>query len=127
MKYEITAMRLREAMEDKHMSAQELANATGIGKSSISHYYNGSHTIGNINAFKIAKVLDVSPMWLMEFDVEKNNKHELYFEISNPNGIDLGRATEELQMDALKFYYKYLQADKKTRKMIDMLLEEGDD
>lgn len=38
MKYPITAKRLREAMEAMNLTAQELADKSGVGKSSISHY-----------------------------------------------------------------------------------------
>ena len=70
MKYEKTAKRLMKALSDKNMRAQELANITGIGKSSISQYVNGSHAPSNISAGKMAKALEVSPLWLMGFDVE---------------------------------------------------------
>lgn len=115
MKYEETAKRLREALTDNNMTAQELCNKTGINKSSISGYVNGSHTIGNVKAYKIAEVLSVNPMWLMGFDV---SKHEAMATID---------PVESYNKEALAFYAKYLGADRKTRKMIDLLLEEGDD
>ena len=71
MKYEKTAKRLMKALSDNNMRAQELSNKTGIGKSSISHYINGSHAPSNISAGKMADVLGVSPLWLMGFDVEE--------------------------------------------------------
>ena len=70
MKYEKTAKRLIKALSDKNMRAQELANKTGISKSSISQYVNGSHAPSNISAGKMAAVLEVSPLWLMGFDLE---------------------------------------------------------
>lgn len=69
MKYEETARRIRLALNNKGMKAIELAERTGIGRSSISHYVNGSHEPSNVTAYKMANVLDVNPAWLMGFDV----------------------------------------------------------
>lgn len=71
MKYPETAKRLREALADKNVQQQDLADKTGVQKSSISQYVNGSHKPSNISAAKIGKVLNVNPLWLMGFDVEK--------------------------------------------------------
>lgn len=73
MKYPITALRLKEALNNKNMKAQELADKTGINKASISQYINGSHSPSNISAGKIAAVLDVSALWLMGFDVSSKD------------------------------------------------------
>ncbi|MCI8370914.1 MAG: helix-turn-helix transcriptional regulator [Lachnospiraceae bacterium] len=70
MKNEITAKRLRKALANKSMKAQELAELSGVNKSSISQYINGSHAPSNISSGKIGKVLEVNPLWLMGFDVE---------------------------------------------------------
>ena len=69
MKYPITAKRLTEAMAQKGIKAQELADRSGVSKSSISQYINGSHSPSNISAGKMAAVLEVNPVWLMGFDV----------------------------------------------------------
>lgn len=68
MKYELTAMRLREAMANKGMRQADLASATGISKGNISHYVNGNHVPDNVMAMKLAKVLDVQPDWIMGID-----------------------------------------------------------
>ena len=76
MKYEKTAKRLMKALSDNDMRAQDLANATGINKASISQYVNGSHAPSNISAGRMADVLDVSPLWLMGFDVQPTAEDE---------------------------------------------------
>ena len=68
MKYKLTAERLREAMNEKGMTQQELANQSGVTKSSISHYVNGKNVPDNFQAFKLSKVLGCSPTWLMGID-----------------------------------------------------------
>lgn len=71
MKNELTAKRLRLAMENAGISSQqELADKSGVNKASISQYINGSHVPSNVRAGAIGKILDVAPEWLMGFDVE---------------------------------------------------------
>lgn len=69
MKYEETARRIRKAMSDMGLTQQELANKASVGKSSISHYVNGTNEPGNKTAYILAKVLNVNPAWLMGLDV----------------------------------------------------------
>lgn len=69
MKNEVTSKRLQLALSRINMKAQELAEASGVKKASISQYVNGSHAPSNISAGKMASVLKVNPVWLMGFDV----------------------------------------------------------
>lgn len=69
MQYECTAQRLRYALTRADMKAQDLANRSGIGKSSISQYLSGSHAPSNRSADAMAAVLGVNAVWLMGFDV----------------------------------------------------------
>lgn len=68
MKYEETARRLKEAMNAKGLRQQDLADLSGVSKSNISHYVNGNHVPDNVMAYKLAKVLDVDPAWLMAIE-----------------------------------------------------------
>lgn len=77
MRYEVTANRIREAMSDLGMSQQELADKSKLGKSSISHYVNGSNEPGNKSAYALAEVLNVNPGWLMGLDVPKESMETL--------------------------------------------------
>lgn len=70
MKYPETSKRIRSALEKANMSQQELAELSGVSKSSISHYVNGTNSPSNITAGLMAQVLHCSPVWLMGFDVE---------------------------------------------------------
>lgn len=69
MKYPETAKRLSDALNLKRIKAQELADASGVAKASISQYINGSHCPSTLSAGKMASVLGVDAMWLMGFDV----------------------------------------------------------
>ncbi len=99
MKYPETARRLALALESKGIRAIDLSTASGVGKSSISHYLNGNNCPTNINAGKMAKVLEVNPVWLMGFDVP-------------PKDIELEVIVKELtpqSYDRLLDYAKFLR------------------
>lgn len=74
MKNEKTAKRLQLALSNANMKPQELAEKSGVSKSSISQYVNGSHAPSNISSGKMGDVLGVNPMWLMGFDVKMTEK-----------------------------------------------------
>lgn len=68
IKNEITARRIRDALQSANISQQELADRSGVSKASISQYINGVHVPGNLKAGKIGSVLNVNPLWLMGLD-----------------------------------------------------------
>lgn len=68
----LSAIRLRDILNEKCMSAQELANRSGVSKASLSQYLSGKYTPKNTSAKKLADVLKVNPAWLMGLDVTKD-------------------------------------------------------
>jgi len=78
MKYPITANRLRKAMNDMWINAANLEQKSGVSKSSISHYFNGTHKPSNVAAEALARILCVNPLWLMGFDVPEDRTYYLY-------------------------------------------------
>jgi transcriptional regulator with XRE-family HTH domain len=77
MKNEETSKRLRIAMDKKMITAKQLSEKSGVSEPSISQYLHGTFAPKNITAAKLAKVLDVNPMWIMGFDVNKNPKDDV--------------------------------------------------
>ena len=71
MKHPLTAQRLKKALSDLNMKPQELADRSGVSKASVSQYVNGSHAPSNISSGKMGKILNVNPLWLMGFDVPR--------------------------------------------------------
>lgn len=65
MKYPLVSKNFKIALKENNITQQELSNKSGIGKSSISHYCNGTHCPDNLRAIKIAGILNVNPLWLM--------------------------------------------------------------
>ena len=50
-------------------SQQRFVEKTGINKGSVSQYVNGSNVPSSLRAMKIADIFNVSPAWVMGFDV----------------------------------------------------------
>lgn len=112
MKHIETANRINEALAESGLTAQELANRAGLNKASISQYRNGTHKPSNKTSALIGEVLNVNPLWLMGFDVEK--KEPLFYK----------RTTD------YNFIYNYIQtadADKlkEIRRYIEFMIEKG--
>ena len=131
MKYALTAERIKEAMNDLHMTQQELADKSNIGKSSISHYVNGSNEPGNKSAYLLAQVLKVNPAWLMGLDAPKNLIKE-YAYISKIPDSDKSIVVEVRNQDvtldadvqkALELYDRYKNAIPQVREAVEALLK----
>lgn len=99
MKYEETAKRIREALSDKEMTQQELANKSGINKSSISQWCNGRNRPDSFSAYDLSLVLDVAPEWLMGFPVPKYNLNIEYQKMSNTQQQRLMKYVELLKKE----------------------------
>lgn len=69
MKTSTFSQRLREAMYIRRLNQTDLHLLTGIGKSSISTYLKGDYKAKQDKVDLLAKILDVSPAWLMGYDV----------------------------------------------------------
>lgn len=75
--------RIREALSLRGMKQVELCEKTGIKKSSVNGWVKQSWQPKQESLYKMAKVLDVSEMWLAGYDVPKervrpqDNKDEL--------------------------------------------------
>lgn len=68
-------------LNDRNMSMADISKRTGISRSSLSEYAKGKFIPKQDKVYLISKVLDVSPAWLMGFDVDIDNhkKNEVTF------------------------------------------------
>lgn len=105
MKYPIIAQRLKEALADKDMKPYELAEKSGVLRSSISQYMNGTNSMSNTKAGIIAEVLEVNPVWLMGFDVPKYKAKEktpeildIYYSLDDEGKEELIKRGRELRL-----------------------------
>lgn len=61
--------RLAEGLAIRGMRATDLAEKTGINKTTISYYINGKTVPRSSKLYLIAQALDVSEAWLLGYDV----------------------------------------------------------
>lgn len=62
-------IRFNQALSIKNIRPAELAEKTGLSKSTISHYMSGYTKPKSDKLFILARALDVSEQWLMGLDV----------------------------------------------------------
>ena len=69
----ITGQRIKELRLSKNMSAETLGNLVGVAKTSIYRYESGYiEKMPTVVLAKLAKVLNVSPAYLMGWTDDKN-------------------------------------------------------
>lgn len=106
-KHRLTALRLRECLDERNMKAIELAEKIGVNRSAITHYLNGVSCPKNDTAIKIAEVFGVSPLWLMELTDNKYILSDNDFAVSD---------------DEKNLIIEYRSADQQTKAMVKRLL-----
>lgn len=78
-----TANRIKLAMKKAGKKQADIVRDIGIDKGSMSHYVNGKYEPKQDVVFKLARILDVSEMWLWGYDcpmertVEQKNNDTL--------------------------------------------------
>ena len=102
MKYELTAKRLNEALEEANLTAQELSKKSGVNKASISQYRNGSHKPSNKSSGLMGKVLGVNPLWLMGFNVDKYEMDSPFIITKDNEHFDLFEGVNDFALRANK-------------------------
>lgn len=88
--------RLLEAMKVRQMTATELANKSGLAKSSVSRYLSGENIPRSIAIGKMATALDVSPAWILGYNLTMDGQ-----EIPT---VELESLTPENQSRLLAYY-----------------------
>lgn len=73
--------RLKEILEIKKINQKELSELSGIRASSISDWINNKYEAKQDKIYMLSKALDVSPSWLMgyEVDIDNHKKNEATF------------------------------------------------
>ena len=131
------AERLAYAMARKQISQADLSRLSGIGKGSISNYLSGRWAPKGNNLYKLAQVLDVSPLWL-----DGHTDHIGGIQAPASSSPFLFAAQQDLQkeigvmashlsrqeiLDLIAVDRAYAAADDKTKRMVRMLLDLEDD
>lgn len=84
--------RLNNALADSGLTAADLARKSGINKGTISKYLHGGYIPKQSTIGILARALNVSPAWLLGFDVDK--------EVT----IDLDKLTEHNKTKIIAYY-----------------------
>ena len=79
------ADRIQQAMNETGKKQADLAEATGLNKSTISRYLSGQVEPKQKAIMTLAQALDVSEMWLWGYDVPKERAA---FETAEPSDDD---------------------------------------
>ena len=111
---ETTSFRLKKALDIRNMKQVDLVSKTGIGKSAISQYLAGKVIPKQDKIYLMADALDVSPSWLMGYDVPMEN-------IIFPEGKKNKSADDELAENVI-IYHRNGGTVKKTFSKEDMEL-----
>ena len=124
MKITDSKHRLRELLNETKDSQNEMSRKTGLTKSAISNYINGTREPRQDAIYKISEAYNVNPAWLMGLDVKKelsSNKQKDMF-IGDSLEIETFSQKEQ-QKKALEFYEAYEKADPNIKAAISSLLK----
>lgn len=69
--------RLKKAMSLNNMKQIDLANKIGVNRAIISQYLSGKYKPKHDRIYELSKVLNVSPAWLMGYDVPIDRGNEI--------------------------------------------------
>lgn len=116
MRYPISAERIDEAIEERGLTQRQLEMLTGISHSSISQYKNGQHRPRQEQAIIMAKVLGVTPEWLMGYDADK-------FSPNLPKDTRKVYKNQATPEEFKNIIVKYRALDTRGRDIVDTILE----
>ena len=126
MKITDTKHRLKELLNETGDTQNEMARKSGLTKSAISNYLNGTREPRQDAVYKISVAYNVSPTWLMGLDVKKEietvsfpNKETLD-KVFDFGEVEIGNEDEK---KALELYEKYTKADPNIKAAIEALLK----
>lgn len=99
MEHDSIKNRLNKAMTIRNIKPAELSRKTGISKSSLSEYTNGTHEPKRATIFTLSEALDVSPVWLLGFDVPMEKQSD----VLENKLLQLDKYMEENNLDEIIF------------------------
>lgn len=97
MKTSNTSERLKELMALKGLRQIDIAEKTGLGKSAISQYVSGKITPKQDKVYILAEGLNVSPTWLMGYDVPMERSSRESFNNGYYTDPEVAQIAEELR------------------------------
>lgn len=83
--------RLAEALQIRNMTAAELSRKSGVDKGSISNYLKGKFVPKQNAIGAMAKALNVSPAWLLGFDLTIDGEEPVHVDMEKLNEANKAR------------------------------------
>lgn len=140
MKITDSKHRLKELLNESGDTQNEMARKTGLTKSAISNYINGTRDPRQDAILKISNTYNVNPAWLMGCDVPKyENKRDdkdiasFFDELLNDDSINkkdieevkaiLEKADADKASKAFKMYDLFLNAPSHIQSAVESLLK----
>ena len=80
--------RLNEAMKLRGLNITELAELSGLNKSTVSRYLSGTCIPRSIAIGKMATALGVSPAWVLGYDVTIDGQEPMHVDLDKLNEIN---------------------------------------
>ena len=142
MKITDSRHRLKELLNESGDTQNEMARKTGLTKSAISNYINGTREPRQDAILKISNTYNVNPAWLMGCDVPKDSMEDLekniveqHLELFGKDYEDEGLTTEQQYLlnstvgnyheikKAMELYNLYENAAPDDKKIVDIALK----
>lgn len=99
--------RFNETIKERNLTARDVAYKTNITEATISRYLSGKMEPKIHYLHLIANALNVSPIWLMGYDIEKDKqsklKEEINFLMNNLNESQLEDVAKFIKTFLLKW------------------------
>lgn len=118
--------RIKELLDSLHISQTEFCKKAGINKSALSNYLNGDRIPRQDQVSKIADAFNVSPSWLLGYDVPMDAGFEQRIKAYAEKLANVERVTDDevdnLTVRAFRMAQKFDKADDKMKDMIEKAL-----
>ncbi len=103
--------RLKQALTLRNMSQRALSRACGVSAGNISSYLHGRFEPKADTLEKMARVLDVSPAWLLGYDVPPDRDLPVSVDLSASERIliDSWRRLDDKNKGVLLAYVEFLK------------------
>ena len=109
-------IRLKEAIEYRRITHAELSRATGISLSLLGKYIKGVSEAGNVKLKLLSDALNVSPVWLMGYDVPMKEEEE---EINLDETITISKESY-----LHSFVMMYISLDDSQKELIKNMMDQ---
>lgn len=108
MKNEKFTQRFNDLINEKGLRQIEISKATGLRKDLINKYVKGKMIPGNIPLYKLAKFLNVSPLYLLGISDKKESEVNYLYEdivkkLKNMNDSELTQVNKFIDTFILKW------------------------